>query len=67
MSYWVCSICGYQDVGNNNGSPLENCPMCRSRCSFIDVAHSIPDPAYGREGTPDRRLIERISQHAHIH
>jgi len=67
MAYWVCSVCGYQDIENNNGPPLGKCPMCNNYCSFVDVAHSIPDEAYGREGHPDRRLIDEISMHARTH
>jgi len=67
MSYWVCSICGYQDIENRNGAPLGVCPLCNNHCSFIDVAHSIPAGAYGGEGHPDRRLIEEIGLHSHIH
>lgn len=42
MNNWVCEKCGYKTEG---AAPPEECPSCKSKCSFVDNSCYTPDCA----------------------
>jgi rubredoxin len=50
MGTWKCKNCGYELSAEK---PPEQCPSCKEKCEFVDIACYTPD--CGETGT-DRRI-----------